>query len=68
MKKAKTDRYLYIQKVADTLGVTKNHIYALIKDGHLIAIRVGNRSLRVSEASLNRFIESRVVDSEEYFD
>jgi len=42
------------------------HVYELIKDGQLIAIRVGRRALRISEASLNRFIEAGKVDPREF--
>ncbi len=62
------DRYIYVHKAADILGCRKNYIYDLIKNGHLDAIRIGKRAIRVSEASLNDFIESRKVDPEEYFE
>ena len=63
----KKDRLLCVHNVAERLNCHNSYVYTLIKDGHLKAIRVGKRALRVSESSLNRFIESRKVDPEEYF-
>jgi excisionase family DNA binding protein len=45
------------------LGVSSSQIYRLAKDGKLDLVKFGRRSTRVTQASLNRFVQSaeRVV-------
>jgi excisionase family DNA binding protein len=62
------DKYLTIQVVADILSCTERHIYDLIVEGALVAIKVGSRAVRVSEQSLNDFIEKRKINPEDLFD
>lgn len=57
-------RYLKPSTVADELGCTPEHVYALISAGHLEAIDVSEdttkrKSLRVTEASLRVFTTIR---------
>ncbi|MCG6534358.1 MAG: helix-turn-helix domain-containing protein [Syntrophales bacterium LBB04] len=54
-------RYITIQHAAERISATDRHIYALIQEGTLKAIRIGPRALRVSERSLEEFIDSRQV-------
>jgi len=61
------DKYITIQTVAETLSCTEQHIYALIKDGSLQAIKVGSRAVRVSMQSLNDFIDNNTIDPDNYF-
>jgi excisionase family DNA binding protein len=63
----KSNRLLNVHHVARGLGCTENTIYSLIQDGSLKAIRIGKRALRITESSLNEFLESREINSEEYF-
>lgn len=65
--KNKSNRLLNVHHVAKRLGCCNNTIYTLIQDGSLKAIRIGKRALRITEASLNEFLESRKIDPEEYF-
>jgi excisionase family DNA binding protein len=62
------DKYLTIQSVADTLSCTERHIYDLIVEGSLAAIKVGSRAVRVSEQSLNEFIEKQKINPEDLYD
>jgi len=62
------DKYLTLQTVAEILSCTDRHIYDLIAEGSLTAIKVGSRSVRVSEQSLKDFIEKMKVNPEDYFD
>jgi hypothetical protein len=44
-------------------------VYNLIKTGKIDAVRVGPRSgLRITELSLDRFIDVRRVDPDEFFE
>ena len=52
----------------DENGGVQNHL-AMIKDGRIDAVRIGRRAgLRVTESSLNKFIERQRVEPEEYFE
>jgi excisionase family DNA binding protein len=62
------DKYLTLQVVADLLSCTERHIFDLIAEGYLIAIKVGSRAVRVSEKSLEEFIEKQKVNPEDFFD
>ena len=63
-----SDKYLTLQVVADLLSCTERHIFDLIAEGYLIAIKVGSRAVRVSEKSLEEFIEKQKVNPEDFFD
>lgn len=62
------DRYLTIEIVAGILSCTERHIRDLIMEGDLVAIKVGSRAIRISERSLNKFIENRRVNPEDLLD
>ena len=62
-----TDRYISAQKVAEILSCTDQYVYSLIREGTLDAIKIGPRALRISERSLNAFINAGRVDPEDYF-
>ena len=62
------DKYLTLQTVAEILSCTDRHIYDLIVEGALDAIKVGGRAMRVSEKSLEEFIEKQKVNPADYFD
>lgn len=64
----KSNRLLNVHNVARRLSCTENMIYSLIQDGSLKAIRIGKRALRITESSLNDFLESRIINPEEYFE
>lgn len=67
METKKQDRYLTIIKVAEILGCSERHVYEMVKKGKLKALRLGIRAIRISEKSLNTFIESSILDPDEYF-
>jgi hypothetical protein len=50
------------------LDCTERHIYDLIVAGELIAIKIGSQGKRISENSLNEFIEKRKIKPEDFFD
>jgi excisionase family DNA binding protein len=59
-------RHIQVKRVASILDCTKEHIYHLIRVGHLSAIKLGPRALRVSEKSLKDFISEREVPTTEF--
>lgn len=61
-------RHIQVKKVATILDCTKEHIYHLIRVGHLQAIKLGPRALRVSESSLKEFISDREVEKTEFLE
>lgn len=52
----------------EILDCTERHIYDLIADGELLAIRIGSRAKRISEKSLEDFIKRRKINPEDLFD
>jgi excisionase family DNA binding protein len=67
MKDKAADKWISIQSVAETLGCTDKYVYALIQQGDLRAMKLGERALRVSEQSLHDFVNLRIVNPEDYF-
>ena len=50
-------RWITVDEMKDRLSISKNKAYQLANDGSLETVKIG-RSLRVSEESLNRWLES----------
>jgi excisionase family DNA binding protein len=60
------DRLLYIHRVAKALDCTRPMVYKLIYERKLKAVRIGKRGIRISEASLQRFLEENEVIPDEF--
>jgi len=60
MGKQTSERLLLtVSEAAETLGVSRSHLYNLIQQGHLPTIRLGC-SVRIPKAWLERYIEESV--------
>ena len=58
----KTREWLRVPEAADLLGIPRSRCYELIQQGELPAVRIGERSIRVNRAELERFLlETRRV-------
>jgi excisionase family DNA binding protein len=60
-------QFMYVKRAALALCCTEKHIYQLIKDGKIEAIRLGKRGLRVSRNSVDEFIRKNRVDPMDYY-
>jgi hypothetical protein len=62
-----------MERATKELGVTRKHVYNLLKAGHLEAVDIsvhgkrGAQSLRISLASIRSFLEARRIDPDCYF-
>ncbi len=65
---AEKDRYFTIQWVAKRLNCSEQHVYLLLRQGKIMAIRIGDRAMRISEQSFDRFIEENIIDPDEFFE
>jgi excisionase family DNA binding protein len=63
-----SEKYLYVNSVAKRFNCSKKHIYKLIQDGEIKAIRLGTRALRITESSLKQFLEESEVNPQDYFE
>lgn len=52
-----------IWRVAELLDCSKGFVYSLIKKGHLEAIKLGSRGLRVKKDSLQEYLAKNSVES-----
>ena len=50
---------LTVAQVAEKLGVNKQMVYELIKDGLLKSIRLGYKTIRVAPDDLKQFLEQQ---------
>lgn len=48
-----------VKEVADLLGVSSDHVQGLIRQGDLIAYRVGAKAYRIKKEDLDTFLEQR---------
>lgn len=65
---AEKDRYVTIQWIATRLNCSEQHVYLLLKQGKLTAIRIGDRAMRISEQSYDKFVQDNVIDPMEFFE
>ncbi len=58
----KEKMWLTVPEVAEELNIPRTRAYSLISEGLLPAVRIGERSIRVNRAELERFLlETRRV-------
>lgn len=67
VKEKTADKWIPVQSVAETLGCTDRYVHMLIENGDLKAMKLGERALRVSERSLQNFVDSRVINPQDYY-
>lgn len=66
MKEKTDDKWLQVQSVADRLDCTDKHVYSLIHEGALKAMKLGDRAIRVSARSLQDYIDARIINPADY--
>jgi excisionase family DNA binding protein len=60
----KTREWLTVPEVAEVLRIPRSRAYDLVAAGDLPAVRIGERSIRVNRAELERFLlQTRRVSS-----
>ncbi|WP_026208190.1 helix-turn-helix transcriptional regulator [Catelliglobosispora koreensis] len=60
-------RFLTLEQVAEELSTSAAQIYALVRRGELVAIRLGGRGQwRVERSKLEDFIAQLYTDTERY--
>ena len=57
--------FLSVKEVAELLGVSSDHVQGLIRQGELIAYRVGAKAYRIKQEDLDSFLEERKTKKEE---
>jgi len=50
-----------VPDVAERLACSRHHVYDLIEQGELPAVRIGARRMSVRETDLEAFIEARLT-------
>ena len=63
----KIGKLLYVHTVSKALCCTVNHVYTLIKNGDLKAIRLGKKGIRVYESSVIEFADKSEIKIEDYY-
>ena len=53
---ANAKSWLTVPETAEELGIPRTRCYELIQRGELPAVRIGERSIRVNRAELERFL------------
>lgn len=58
-------RLVQIRNVAAELACSKRHVYHMIREGQLEAIRLGPRALRITRDSLEKYLMENRVNPED---
>jgi len=58
-------RLVQIRNVAAELACSSRHVYHMIREGQLEAVRLGPRALRITRESLDKFLEDHRVNPKE---
>jgi excisionase family DNA binding protein len=56
-----TPKLVSLAEAADVLAVSTKTVRRYIADGHLDAVRLGRKTLRIKLGSIERFIDARPV-------
>lgn len=59
------DRLWKVEEVAAYLSVSRSTVYRLIRDRELQRVRIHRRAVRITGASLRRYVEARLVNDDE---
>jgi len=63
MRDIHRSRLLNVEQVRERLNCSRRHVYRLISDGSLPALKIGTRQgIRISENILNQFIDGCWID------
>ncbi|MGI8657235.1 MAG: helix-turn-helix transcriptional regulator [Candidatus Limnocylindria bacterium] len=58
-------RLLKIPEAAAELSIGRSHLYELIAGGHVKAVRIGERGVRIPASELDRFVAERLAQAVE---
>jgi excisionase family DNA binding protein len=62
-----TRRFLTLADVAEVLNTSANQVYALVRSGELVAIKIGGRGQwRVEEAELENYIARMYAETAQF--
>lgn len=53
------NRWLTVAEVAKKLGVSKNEVYRMVREGELPAKKISGHRTRISDAEVERFMDGR---------
>lgn len=60
-------KLLKIWRVAEILDCTKQHVYHMIRDGEIVAVKLGLRGIRITQESVSNYLQKNQIDPEDYF-
>ena len=60
------ERLLYVHRVAKILDCSRPMVYKLLYEGKIKAVRIGKRGLRISETSLQKFLDENEIVPDEF--
>lgn len=67
-KKPDIGKLVHVKTAAIMLCCTERHIYNMIRDGDIRAVRLGKRGLRICKDSINTYTREHEIDPEEYYE
>jgi len=62
------EKLIHVKTAAQLLCCTTAHIYNLVRDNQLEAVRLGPRGLRIKKGSVDQFIDDNTVNPESFFE
>lgn len=61
------EKLIHVKTAAQMLCCTTRHVYNLVRDGKIEAVRVGPRGMRIKKSSMDQFLQENTIDPEEFY-
>lgn len=65
MKESVKDKFVTVQSLAARLSCTDAHVYNMIREGLIVAVKIGGRAVRISDNSIEAYLAANVIDPRE---
>lgn len=60
------EKLFCVAGVAERLNCTSRHVYNLIREGRLDAVRIGIKGIRVPQGAVDKFMSKNQIDIQGY--
>lgn len=66
-KTIEAEKLIHVKTATQMLCCTTMHVYNLVRDGRIEAVRVGPRGMRIKKASVDQFIQENTIAPEDFY-
>lgn len=66
-KTIEAEKLIHVKTAAQMLCCTTRHVYNLVRDGEIEAVRVGPRGMRIKKTSVDQFLQTNTIAPEDFY-